>query len=145
MKAYLDGDTEFPTICGTGSEDYAGLAWGMQATPFPYNGCSLNEPRFGAEAEKKRRTQMLVSMYRWHLPDPVYWKKDCRITIQQLGFIKAPPDHQGPPIFKDRNDDWSAAAFWYEPTPSAPLPPLQGAADRMADINFLEAPPEAGK
>ena len=38
VKAYLDGDQEHPTICGTGSEDYVGLSWGMQQTPFLFNG-----------------------------------------------------------------------------------------------------------
>ena len=42
IKVYMDGDKDFPTICGTGSEDYVGLAWGVQQTPFLYNGCSLN-------------------------------------------------------------------------------------------------------
>ncbi len=58
----MDGDTDFPTICGTGSEDYVGLSYGMQQTPYLYNGCSLDEKNF-------------VSMYRWHLPDPIYLAK----------------------------------------------------------------------
>ena len=62
IKVYMDGDKEFPTICGTGSEDYVGLSWGVQQTPFLYNGCSLNLNHF-------------VSMYRWHLPDPIAWQK----------------------------------------------------------------------
>ena len=71
----MDGDKEFPTICGTGSEDYVGLAWGIQQTPFLYNGCSLDEKNF-------------VSMYRWHLPDPIAWQKEGRITIQQIAWKK---------------------------------------------------------
>ena len=43
IKVFMDGDKEFPTICGTGSEDYVGLAWGIQQTPFLYNGCSLDQ------------------------------------------------------------------------------------------------------
>ena len=62
FKAYLDGDTEFPTICGTGSEDYIGLSWGTQQTPFRYNGCYLDENGY-------------VGMYRWHLPDPIVWRR----------------------------------------------------------------------
>ncbi len=145
FKAYLDGDAEFPTICGTGSEDYVCLAWGMQPTPFPYNGCSLREARFTLESQKNVRewTQTLVSMYRWHLPDPIYWKKDCRLTIQQMGVAKPPPGHKGPPPwYADRADDWSAAAFWYEPIPSAPLPPLPGVAERISDIDFKDEPPK---
>lgn len=112
IKVYLDGDTEFPTICGTGSEDYVGLAWGIQQTPFRYNGCSLNEKSF-------------VSMYRWHLPDPIAWQQQCRITIQQIAW------KQG---LAETEDDWSCATFWYEPTPSAALPKLPEVKARTADI-----------
>lgn len=112
MKVYMDGDGEFPTICGTGSEDYVGLSWGIQQTPFFYNGCSLNENHF-------------VSMYRWHLPDPISWKKECRITIQQIAWEKG---------LAETEDDWSCATFWYEPTPSAPLPPMPKVEARTADI-----------
>jgi hypothetical protein len=67
-------------------------------------------------------------MYRWHLPDPIYWKKDCYITIQQIGW-----ENKG--LF-ERQDDWCAAAFWYEPIPSAPLPPLPTLEQRVADLNI---------
>jgi hypothetical protein len=112
VKVYLDGDTEFPTICGTGSEDYVGLSWGMQQTPFRYHGCSLNQKGF-------------VSMYRWHLPDPIFWKKDVRVTIQQIGWNDG---------LYERQDDWSCATFWYEPVPSAPLPEMPDQAARAADL-----------
>jgi len=112
IKIYMDGDTDFPTICGTGSEDYVCLSYGMQQTPFFYNGCSLNQEGF-------------ISMYRWHLPDPIYWRQDCRITIQQIGW------DQG---LYERQDDWSTATFWYEPIPSEPLPELPDLSTRIADI-----------
>jgi len=112
IKVYMDGDKEFPTICGTGSEDYVGLAWGIQQTPFFYNGCSLNEKNF-------------VSMYRWHLPDPIAWQKEARITIQQIAW------KQG---LRETRDDWSCATFWYEPVPSGPLPKLPDVKARTADI-----------
>jgi hypothetical protein len=112
IKVYLDGDKEFPTICGTGSEDYVGLSWGIQQTPFLYNGCSLNQKGF-------------VSMYRWHLPDPIYWQKDCRITIQQIGWKDG---------LYERRDDWSCATFWYEPVPSAPLPALPEVQARTGNV-----------
>lgn len=112
IKVYLDGDQEFPTIVGTGSEDYVGLAWGIQLAPFLYNGCSLNDKNF-------------VSMYRWHLPDPIAWQKEARITIQQIAWKNGLAETQ---------DDWSAATFWYEPAPSAALPPLPDVKARTADI-----------
>jgi hypothetical protein len=112
VKVYMDGDSEFPTIVGTGSEDYVGLAWGIQQTPFLYNGCSLNQNNF-------------VSMYRWHLPDPVAWQKEARITIQQIAWKDG---------LAETEDDWSCATFWYEPIPSAPLPTMPDVKARTADI-----------
>lgn len=114
IKMYFDGDKEFPSYCGTGTEDYAGLGWGVQPTPYLYNGCSLCENNF-------------YSIYRWYLPDPIYWQKEGRITIQQIGWETGPG-------FVNRSDDWSCATFWYEPAPSAPLPPMPGVAARTADL-----------
>jgi len=68
VKIFMDGDTEFPTICGTGSEDYVCVSYGMQQTPFLYHGCSWNQDGF-------------ISMYRWHLPDPIYWKEKCHFLV----------------------------------------------------------------
>jgi len=112
IKIYMDGDKELPTIVGTGSEDYVGLSYGMQPTPYLYNGCSLNEDNF-------------VSMYRWHLPDPIYWQKEVRITIQQIAWKGG---------LVETHDDWSAATFWYEPIPSSKLLPLLRVEARTADI-----------
>jgi hypothetical protein len=112
IKIYLDGDKKSPTIVGTGSEDYVGLSYGMQQTPYLYNGCNLNENNF-------------VSMYRWHLPDPIYWQKEARITIQQIAWQKGLAETQ---------DDWSTATFWYESVPSAPLPALPDVEARTTDI-----------
>ena len=114
IKIFMDGDTEYPTICGTGSEDYVCLSWGVQQTPFLYNGCSLNQKDF-------------VSMYRWHLPDPIAWQKECRITIQQIAYKKG----KG---LAETVDDWSTATFWYEPIPSEPLPKMPDVKMRTADI-----------
>jgi hypothetical protein len=120
IKVYMDGDTDFATIVGTGSEDYVGLAWGIQQTPFFYNGCSLNENNF-------------ISMYRWHLPDPLAWRKEARITMQQIAWANGLAETQ---------DDWSTATFWYEPVPSAELPPLPDKEARIADIWTPATKPE---
>lgn len=112
IKIFMDGDTEFPTIVGTGSEDYVGLSYGIQQTPYLYNGCNLDQNNF-------------ISMYRWHLPDPIYWDRECRITIQQIAWKDG---------LAETEDDWSTATFWYEPVPSMPLPPMPGVERRTADI-----------
>jgi hypothetical protein len=112
IKVYRDGDQEWPTIVGTGSEDYVGLAWGIQQAPFLYNGCSLNEKHF-------------VSMYRWHLPDPITWQREGRITIQQIAYKDG---------LRETSDDWSCATFWYEPVPSASLPAMPDVRTRTANL-----------
>jgi hypothetical protein len=120
IKIFMDGDTQFPTICGTGSEDYVCLSYGMQQTPFLYHGCNLNENGF-------------ISMYRWHLLDPIYWKKNCRITIQQIGWSREKSGTKDSGLY-ERQDDWSCATFWYESVPSKPLPEMPSLNERLADL-----------
>ena len=73
VKIYLDGDTDFPTLCGTGTEDYIGTAWGQGSFINQYQGCQL--------AGKDRNW----SFYRFHVPDPVLFSKNCRVDIQVMG------------------------------------------------------------
>jgi len=120
IKIYMDGDEEFPTICGTGSEDYVCLSYGMQETPYMYHGCSWNRDGF-------------VSMYRWHLPDPIYWNQECRISIQQIGYNWNNAQEGEPPLY-ERQDDWSSATFWYESVPDDPLPEFPDLAARTSDL-----------
>jgi hypothetical protein len=114
IKMYFDGDKNFPSYCGTGTEDYPGQGWGFTPTPYLYNGCSLTDNRF-------------YSFYRWYLPDPIYWRKEARIVIQQIGYKKGFG-------LVNRSDDWSCATFWYEQAPSAPLPSVPDVAARIADL-----------
>jgi len=81
VKIYRDGDTTQPTICGTGLEDYVGSAWGLGAHHAVYAGAPLNVHAPGAGANPD-----FVGFYRWHLPDPVMFARDLRVTIQQIGF-----------------------------------------------------------
>lgn len=113
-KIYLDGDRDFPTICTTGTEDYVCLGFEMQETCHPYGGCTLNRESF-------------VSIYRWHLPDPVFFNTDIRVTLQQLGI------KEDGKLF-ERQDDVSCSTFWYEDVPGNPLPPYLALEFRMADI-----------
>lgn len=118
VKMYLDSDTKYPTICGTGIEDYFGAAWGLKEHCAPYRGAPLVEPGF-------------CSMYRFHVNDPVYFKNNIRIDVQQMGLIhinKArekygdslifmPIEHprRNPEnVFYLRSDDVSAVAYWYQ-------------------------------
>lgn len=67
------------------------------------------------------------------LPDPIYWKEECRITIQQIGWSNEHREKTGSALY-DRQDDWSSATFWYEPVPSAQLPEFPDLGSRIANL-----------
>jgi hypothetical protein len=74
VKMYLDNDGEFPTLVGTGTEDYIGSAWGQGAFYNRYTGClAAND------------TLDKWSFYRYHVPDPVYFSSGIKVTLQQIG------------------------------------------------------------
>ena len=74
IKFFMDGDTKFPTINGTGTEDYVGAAWGLGAFINRNQGCSV------ADAANRQ-----WAFYRFHLPDPIYFQHDCKVAIQVVG------------------------------------------------------------
>jgi hypothetical protein len=74
VKIYLDGDGDLPTLNGTGTEDYIGTGWGQGLFAHAYQGCLV--------ADEKTRQW---AFYRYHIPDPVYFTKDCKVTIQIIG------------------------------------------------------------
>lgn len=74
VKIYLDGDNNFPTLVGSGTEDYIGTAWGQGQYINRYTGCPI--------ADDKNRQW---TFYRFHIPDPVFFKNGCRVTLQQIG------------------------------------------------------------
>lgn len=84
----LDGDEEFPTICGTGTEDYFGGAWNFDVPGQGYTAYStpyLGLPQI-RRPDGQYRSQQRFGMYRWHLPDPVRFQHDIRVTVQALGW-----------------------------------------------------------
>jgi hypothetical protein len=76
VKIFLDGDAELPTMAGTGTEDYVGTAWGQGQYAHLYQGSPI--------ADEGR---MQWAFYRYHVPDPVWFRKDVRVTVQQIGFL----------------------------------------------------------
>ncbi|MBD7919139.1 DUF2961 domain-containing protein [Cellulomonas sp. Sa3CUA2] len=119
VKFYLDGDTEHPTICGTGLEDYAGGAWAFQdrlSSDVEPEVLTFSAPYCGypqrlvndTSRQSLYATPMapVHSMYRWHLPDPVYFQDSIRVTLQQIG-------QTGPGLF-ERSDDVASVAYWYQ-------------------------------
>ena len=74
VKIYLDGDQQFPTLVGTGTEDYIGTGWGQGEFDNRIQGSTLSNKQHD-----------LYTFYRFHTYDPVYFHEDCSVTIQQIG------------------------------------------------------------
>jgi hypothetical protein len=127
VKFYLDGDGEYPTICGTGTEDYFGGAWcfgggGNPAEAQTYSTPFLGYPLFRNEPGEVPRH----GLYRWHILDPIRFKRDLRVTIQALGWW---PNRKFQPL----TDDISSVAYWYQTEPHTlfpDLPPIHGRSSR---------------
>ena len=107
IKFYLDGDTDFPTICGTGTEDYFCGAYNFDAKGHyqefstPYTGLSKIDSTDESYASQRR-----FNMYRWHITDPVYFKEKIKVTIQALGW-------RSNGRYLPLQDDISSVAYWY--------------------------------
>ena len=159
VKMSLDGDTELPTLNGTGTEDYIGTAWGQGLFNHEYQGCLV--------ADEKNRQW---AFYRYHIKDPVYFTQDCKVTIQIMGgemrdkvreyvkngatlipvtvsskefiklFEKSPALQLNDQDFPEgwtnfyRQDDVCATSYFYLDSPSSQLPPLQETKLRVANL-----------
>ena len=119
IKFYMDGDAEFPTICGTGAEDYFGGAWGFGQGTF--STAFLGYPLHATgEGQVPRH-----GLYRWHVMDPIRFEKDLKVTIQALGWW---PGHKFEPL----TDDIASVAYWYQTLPHAPFPEFPTRQQRFA-------------
>lgn len=121
IKFFLDGDKDYPTICGTGTEDYFCGSWnfdiggGYQEFCTPYSGLSKVIRPDGLYSSQQR-----FSLYRWHITDPVFFKKDIRVTIQALGW-------RSEGRYLPLQDDISSVAFWYQDSICKTFPKLPDA------------------
>ncbi len=121
IKFYIDGDKEFPTICGTGEEDYFCGSYGYNDRKIDgkmyYDEFSSLYTGFYRVKELENKDFVGVfGQYRWHITDPVRFEKDLRITIQSLGW--------GPKGYQPLEDELSSVAYWYQSEPHAPFPEL---------------------
>jgi len=136
IKFYLDGDIPagrsvdeavaehggdcFPTLCGTGTEDYFCGSYNFenkaerryQEFSTPYAGV----PHI-VRPDGLYRSQMRFSMYRWHLPDPIRFDEDLAVTIQAIGWRSGGR-------YLPLQDDIASVAYWYQMLPTAPFPEL---------------------
>lgn len=152
MKAYLDGDDQLPTLCGTGTEDYIGDGYGQSYFSCRFSGNQYVSPSKDA-----------YGFYRLHIPDPVWFHKDIRVTIQDMGgpgYRAMLADMDKDPTLKfmkagdgteyytreelaatpkrsnvmERSDDYCATAYWYMDRPESELPEIAPAPERMKDL-----------
>jgi hypothetical protein len=159
VKMYVDDDKQYPSLNGTGTEDYIGTGWGQGKYINRFSGCSVAND-----------TLLQWAFYRYHIPDPVFFKSGLRVTMQQLGGAMrdsvAQYQKEGAPLipvtisagklyhyYKHgqvldmgkpglpngwtnffRRDDISATAYFYLDKPGGSLPAIQPVAVRVAKL-----------
>jgi hypothetical protein len=159
------GEDEHPTLCGTGTEDYIGTAWGQGAFAHRTQGCPIAD---GAARQ--------WAFYRYHLDDPIFFDGGCRVAIQTIGgttkegvialrkkgvsllpvSIDAGASGGFLPLLEDdrpvdledaslpdgwcnfwRQDDWSAMAYFYLDSAEGVLPPIGAVSSRVATLKTV--------
>lgn len=123
IKFYIDDDHDFPTICGTGTEDYFCGSYNFEnKVEKRYE--AFNTPYAGLpqiiRPDGLYNSQTRFGMYRWHIMDPIRFEKKLRVTIQALGWRN---DRRYLPL----QDDIASTAYWYQTHPANPFPPLAAA------------------
>ncbi|MBQ7256586.1 MAG: DUF2961 domain-containing protein [Abditibacteriota bacterium] len=117
IKFFMDGDGEFPTICGTGTEDYFLGSYNFDINgkyvefDCPYGGLKLNKVDETYQANRR------FGMYRWHIMDPIRFDSDLKVTIQDIGW-------RCDGRYLPRQDDMASVAYWYQTLPTVPFPPF---------------------
>ena len=122
IKFFMDGDTDFATIVGTGTEDYFGGSYNFenqtthkyQTFSTPYSGLSYVSAPDGLYQSQQR-----FNLYRWHITDPIRFEQDLKVTIQALGW-------RGGGRYLPLQDDIASVTYWYQTEPHASFPALPG-------------------
>jgi hypothetical protein len=125
IKFFIDGDTKFPTIAGTGTEDYFNGAYDFDSRHKNANGIETSEytefsgPYTGLpqvlRGDGHYDIAQRFGLYRWHIADPVRFEKDLKVTLQDLGW-----HHDG--RYMPLQDDLATVAFWYQTEPHGAFP-----------------------
>jgi hypothetical protein len=153
VKIFLDGDTDLPTLCGTGTEDYIVTSWGTGQYALPWYGCPVADT-----------ARMQFGFYRLHGFDPIHFRKEIRVTIQQIGWTFASDiaaqmaqrgearllrigdgtdwmardaiaaGEHGHHFLFERQDDWCATAYLYLDAPEGRQAPLAPFTERVAGL-----------
>ena len=138
MKFYLDDDDGFPTICGTGTEDYFGGAWNFDVPGRGYT--TFSTPYLGMpqviRPDGLYASQQRFGMYRWHVPDPIHFATRLRVEIQALGW-------RAGWRYLPLRDDIASTSLFYLDGPTTDRPPTPSADD--LEIHLGTAPiPDLG-
>jgi hypothetical protein len=123
IKFFMDGDKDYPTIAGTGTEDYFCGSYNFenrktrqyQEFSTPYSG--LHQV---IRPDGLYQSQQRFGMYRWHITDPIRFKKDLRVTIQALGWRAG----SNPGEYLPLQDDIASVVYWYQTEPHTKFPAL---------------------
>ncbi|RYG16562.1 MAG: DUF2961 domain-containing protein [Chitinophagaceae bacterium] len=164
VKMFIDEDTKYPTLNGTGTEDYVGAAWGLGTFNHQYQGCLIADNKAG-----------YFAFYRYHVPDEIYFNAGIKVTLQEMGGaslemaralhekgVKLKPviansktcylklnAMKSPPVITDeqfrpggvlfyRVDDYSATSYFYLDKPTNDLPMLQPLAERIYNLKEIK-------
>ena len=120
IKFYMDGDTAYPTICGTGTEDYFCGSYNFEDPKSHDRYVSLRRRTRAyqvVDTDKLYLSQNRFGLYRWHIMDPIRFENDLKVTIQALGWRSGGR-------YLPMQDDIASVAFWYQTLPAAPFPTL---------------------
>lgn len=127
IKFYMDGDTKFPTICGTGTEDYFCGSYDFDTKKKNAFGVvDVNYTEFSTayaglhqviRGDGHYAVMQRFGLYRWHIMDPIRFEKDLKVTIQDLGWREGGR-------FLPQKSDISSTVFWYQTEPHAKFPKL---------------------
>ena len=121
IKFFLDGDGEYPTICGTGTEDYFCGAYNFDVGKENGGYREFTTPHAGLpqviRPDGLYASQTRFGLYRWHIMDPVRFEQDLKVTIQALGWRSGRR-------YLPLQDDIASVAYWYQTLPAAPFPEL---------------------
>lgn len=164
VKMFIDEDTTYPTINGTGTEDYVGAAWGLGTFNHQFQGCLIADNKAG-----------YFAFYRYHVPDEIYFNTTLRVTLQEMGgtsleiarelhqkgvkikpvianskngYLKLNTMTPAPAITDEqfrpggvlfyRVDDYSSTSYFYLNKPSNDLPTLQPLAERIYNLRLIK-------
>ncbi len=127
IKFYMDGDAEYPTICGTGTEDYFCGSYDFdtrkknKAGVEEVNYTEFNSPYSGLaqviRGDGHYKVSQRFGLYRWHITDPIRFEKNLRVTIQALGW-------RSEGRYLPLQDDIASTVFWYQTEPHSSFPVL---------------------